>query len=122
MTVLERFLRYVTYDTQSREGADSYPSTPGQLVLLRELVSELHGLGVADAAMDAHGYVTATIPATTAKANVPVIGFIAHVDTSPEMSGAGVKPIVHHSYDGRDLALPDDPGAVLRAGGFAVPR
>jgi tripeptide aminopeptidase len=83
-------------------------------VLLRELVSELHGLGVADAAMDAHGYVTATIPATTAKPNVPVIGFIAHVDTSPEMSGAGVKPIVHHSYDGRDLALPDDPGAVLR--------
>ena len=56
----------------------------------------------------------ATIPATTTKPDVPVIGFIAHVDTSPEMSGAGVKPIVHHAYDGRDLVLPDDPSAVLR--------
>jgi tripeptide aminopeptidase len=114
LTVLDRFLRYVTYDTQSREGADGYPSTPGQLVLLRDLVSELQGLGVVDAAIDAHGYVMATIPATTAKAGVPVIGFIAHVDTSPEMSGAGVKPIVHHAYDGRDLVLPDDADAVLR--------
>lgn len=112
--VLERFLRYVTYDTQSREGAATYPSTPGQLVLLGDLVSELHAMGVADAAMDEHGYVMATIPATTAKPGVPVIGFIAHVDTSPEMSGAGVKPIVHRAYDGRDLVLPDDPAAVLR--------
>jgi tripeptide aminopeptidase len=112
--VLDRFLRYVTYDTQSREGADTYPSTPGQLVLLRDLVTELRAMGVADAEMDPYGYVTATIPATTAREGVPVIGFIAHVDTSPEMSGAGVKPIVHHAYDGRDLALPDDPDAVLR--------
>jgi len=112
--VLERFLRYVTYDTQSREGATTYPSTPGQIVLLRALVSELHTLGVADAAMDEHGYVMATIPATTTKPDVPVIGFIAHADTSPEMSGAGVKPIVHRAYDGRDLVLPDDPTAVLR--------
>jgi tripeptide aminopeptidase len=112
--VLDRFLRYVTYDTQSREGAAAYPSTPGQLVLLRDLVDELKALGVADAAMDEHGYVMATIPATTRKANVPVIGFIAHVDTSPEMSGAGVKPIIHRSYDGRDLVLPDDPSAILR--------
>ncbi|MCC7179013.1 MAG: peptidase T [Acidobacteria bacterium] len=112
--VLERFLRYVTYDTQSREGAATYPSTPGQLVLLRDLVSELHAMGVADAAMDEHGYVMATIPATTTKPDVPVIGFIAHVDTSPEMRGAGVKPIVHRAYDGRDLVLPDDPTAVLR--------
>ena len=112
--VLERFLRYVTYDTQSREGASTYPSTSSQLVLLRDLAAELRAMGVADAAMDEHGYVMATIPATTAKAGVPVIGFIAHVDTSPEMSGAGVKPIVHRAYDGRDLALPDDPKAVLR--------
>jgi tripeptide aminopeptidase len=112
--VLGRFLRYVTYDTQSREGATRYPSTPGQLVLLRDLVAELHTLGVEDAAMDEHGYVMATIPATTTKPDVPVIGFIAHVDTSPEMSGAGVKPIVHRAYDGRDLVLPDDPTAVLR--------
>ncbi|MCC7035313.1 MAG: peptidase T [Acidobacteria bacterium] len=112
--VLERFLRYVTCDTQSRDGATTYPSTPGQLVLLRDLVSELHALGVADAVMDAHGYVMATIPATTTKPDVPVIGFIAHVDTSPEMSGAGVTPIVHPAYDGRDIVLPEDPTAVLR--------
>jgi tripeptide aminopeptidase len=112
--VLDRFLRYVAYDTQSREGADTYPSTPGQLVLLGDLVSELRALGIADAAMDAHGYLMATIPATSARSDVPVIGFIAHVDTSPEMSGAGVKPIVHRAYDGRDLALPDDASAVLR--------
>ena len=112
--VLDRFLRYVSYDTQSREGAEAYPSTPGQLVLLEDLVSELRGLGLQDAAMDQHGYVTATVPATTGKSGVPVIGFIAHVDTSPEMSGAGVKPIVHHGYDGSDIVLPDDPEAVLR--------
>jgi tripeptide aminopeptidase len=112
--VLDRFLRYVAYDTQSREGADTYPSTPGQLVLLRDLVSELRALGLADAAMDAHGYVMATVPGTSARREVPVIGFIAHVDTSPEMSGAGVRPIVHRAYDGRDLALPDEASAVLR--------
>jgi tripeptide aminopeptidase len=114
-TVLDRFLRYVTYDTQAREDSDTYPSTPGQLVLLRDLVAELHAMGVADAAMDAHGYVMATIPATAGYAAVPAVGFIAHVDTSPEMSGANVTPIVHHAYDGRDLVLPDDPEAVLRA-------
>ncbi len=113
--VLERFLRYVAYDTQSCDDARTYPSTPGQLVLLRDLVAELLAMGVADASIDAHGYVMATIPATTTKSDVPVIGFIAHVDTSPEMSGANVKPIVHHAYDGRDLVLPDDPEAVLRA-------
>jgi tripeptide aminopeptidase len=71
-------------------------------------------LGLTDAQMDQHGYVMATIPATTTKRDVPVIGFIAHVDTSPEMSGAGVKPLVHRAYDGRDLVLPDDPSAILR--------
>jgi len=112
--VLDRFLRYVRYDTQSREDSTTYPSTPGQLVLLGDLVAELRAMGVADAAMDEHGYVMATIPATTSKAAVPVIGVIAHVDTSPEMSGADVRPIVHPGYDGRDLVLPDDPTAVLR--------
>ena len=113
-SVLDRFLRYVQVDTQAREGADTYPSTPGQLVLLEALVDELRALGLADAAIDAHGYVTATIPATTSKTSVPTIGFIAHVDTSPEMSGAGVRPILHRAYDGRDLVLPDAPGVVLR--------
>ena len=112
--VLSRFLRYVRYDTQSDEGSTTYPSTEKQLVLLRALVDELHGIGLADATIDEYGYVMATIAATTTKPAVPTIGFIAHVDTSPEMSGAGVKPIVHRRYDGRDLVLPDDPGAVLR--------
>jgi len=113
-TVLDRFLRYVTYDTQSDERSTTYPSTEKQLVLLRDLAVELRALGLADAAVDEFGYVMATIPATTTKAGVPTIGLIAHVDTSPEMPGAGVKPIVHRRYDGRDLTLPDDPSAVLR--------
>jgi tripeptide aminopeptidase len=113
-SVLERFLRYVTYDTQSREDARTYPSTPGQLTLLRDLVAELRAIGIGDAQIDQHGYVMATIPATSAKTTVPVIGFIAHVDTSPEMSGAGVTPIVHRHFDGNDVILPDDPTAILR--------
>jgi tripeptide aminopeptidase len=114
MSVLDRFLRYVQFDTQSDERSTTYPSTDKQLILLRALVDELKQIGVADAAIDEHGYVMATIPATTTKANVPTIGFIAHVDTSPEMSGAGVKPIVHRNWDGRDIVLPDAPDAVLR--------
>ena len=114
-SALERFLRYVTFDTRSDEQSTSVPSTPGQLVLLRTLVTELVALGLADAEMDEHGYVMATIPATAGCEDVPVIGFIAHVDTSPEMPGHDVKPIVHRQYDGRDLVLPDDSGAVLRA-------
>ncbi len=111
---LDRFLRYVTIDTRSDERSTSVPSTPGQLDLQRLLVSELNAIGLTDVELDANGYVTATVPATSAKAGVPVIGFIAHVDTSPEMPGAGVKPIVHRAYDGRDLILPDDPSLVLR--------
>jgi tripeptide aminopeptidase len=113
-TVLDRFLRYVRYDTQSDEHSKTYPSTDKQLVLLRDLAEELRGLGLADAAVDDYGYVMATIPSTSTRADLPTIGFIAHVDTSPEMSGANVKPIVHPNYDGRDLVLPDDPSAVLR--------
>ncbi len=113
-SVVERFLRYVTFDTQSTETSDTYPSTAKQLDLSRHLVEELKALGIADAALDEHGYVMATIPATSKKDGIPVIGFIAHVDTSPEMSGEGVKPIIHRNYQGQDLVLPDDPTAVLR--------
>lgn len=113
-SVLSRFVRYVQYDTQSDERSTTYPSTDKQLVLLRLLVDELKAIGLADAAIDAHGYVMATIPATTKKKDVPVIGFIAHVDTSPEMAGQGVKPIVHRGWDGNDITLPDAPDAVLR--------
>src|SRR5919204_947018 len=111
--VLERFLSYVRYDTQSDERSTTYPSTDKQLVLLRALADELRAIGLPDAAVDEYGYVMATIPPTSTK-NVPTIGLIAHVDTSPEMSGANVRPIVHRKYDGRDLVLPDDPSAVLR--------
>ena len=112
--VLQRFLRYVTYDTQSDEKSTTFPSTEKQLVLLRALTDELRAIGVADASIDDHGYVIASIPPTTKKIGVPTIGFLAHVDTSPEMPGAGVTPIVHRAYDGRDVVLPDDPAAVLR--------
>ncbi len=113
-TALERFLRYVTYDTQSDENSTTYPSTAKQLVLLDRLVEELKAIGLKDAARDEHGYVFATVPATTKKANVPVIGFIAHVDTSPEADGANVKPIIHRNWQGEDIVLPDDPATVLR--------
>ncbi len=111
---VERFLDYVKIDTQSSEDSESYPSTPGQLDLLRLLVDELSELGIEDVGMDEHGYVFATIPATTRKEHVPTIGFIAHVDTSPEVSGAHVKPLLHENYQGEDLVLPDDPSVVLR--------
>src|SRR4051794_35855647 len=113
MSVLDRFLRYVQIDTRSDESSRSCPSTPGQLRLLELLVSDLRALGIADAAMDQNGYVMATIPASVDRV-VPVIGLVAHVDTSPEMSGENVKPIVHRAWDGGDIVLPDDPSAVLR--------
>ncbi len=113
-SALERFLRYVVINTRSDEASTSSPSTPGQLTLLRLLVNELGELGLTDVTMDEHGYVMATIPATSEK-RVPVIGLIAHVDTSPEMPGQDVRPIVHRNYDGGDLVLPDDPTVVLKA-------
>src|SRR5687767_4363943 len=109
-----RFLRYVRFDTQSDEQSESYPSTAKQLVLLNRLVDELKELGISDASIDQYGYVMATIPPTPGKEHVPAIGFVAHVDTSPDVSGADVKPIVHKNYDGRDIVLPDDPAMVLR--------
>src|SRR6476469_729867 len=112
--VLERFLRYVRFDTRSDESSSTVPSTAMQLVFQRALVEELQALGIHDAALDEHGYVMATVPATTKKSAVPAIGFIAHVDTSPEMNGTGVVPIVHQGYDGRDIVLPDDGTAILR--------
>ncbi len=113
-TALERFLRYVTIDTRSDEQSSTIPSTPGQLVLLTQLAAELRALNLGDVVLDEFGYVMATIPATVRGRDVPAIGFVAHVDTSPEMPGAGVRPIVHERYDGRDLVLPDDPSMALR--------
>ena len=113
-SVLERFLRYVTVDTQSAEGSATYPSTLKQLTLLDQLANELRALGLTDVSRDEHGLVFATLPANSKKTNVPVIGFVAHVDTSPEASGTDVKPIVHRAWRGDDIRLPDDPIAVLR--------
>ncbi len=111
--VLNRFLRYVQIDTQADESSATYPSTPGQLVLGRRLKDELLALGVRDASQDEHGIVLATLPATHKK-KCPVIAWIAHVDTSPETSGHGVKPIVHRNYAGNDIVLPGDPSKVIR--------
>ena len=112
-TCVERFLKYVTYDTQSSETSETFPSTLKQLVLGEELVNELRAMGLDDAEMDEHGYVMATIQPTTEKNDVPVIGFIAHMDTSPEVSGAGVKAVLHADYDGKDIVLPADPSIVI---------
>jgi len=112
--VLDRFLRYVVIDTQSVEDSATYPSTAKQYDLLRLLADELRTIGATDVELDDHGYLFATIPPTSAKWDIPVIGFIAHVDTSPEMNGASVRPLIHRNYQGQDLALPDDPGIVLR--------
>jgi len=102
--VLDRLLRYVRIDTQSDRAHAQSPSTPGQLELGRLLVEELRGLGLADAAQDANGFVTATLAGNAAGA--PVIGLLAHLDTSPDASGTGVEPLVHHAYDGETIALP----------------
>ena len=99
--VLERFLRYVRIDTQSERDRKQSPSTAGQLDLGRLLVEELLAIGLTDAALDENGYVTATLPG-----DGPVIGLIAHVDTSPDAPGAGVEPIVHRAYDGAAIKLP----------------
>ncbi|MEE8168993.1 MAG: peptidase T [Phycisphaerae bacterium] len=113
--LLERFCRYVKIDTEAREGADTYPSSPGQLELARMLLAELRELGLADAAMDEHGIVIATVPASAGcPPETPTIAWNAHVDTSPETSGRGVKPIVHRDYQGGDITLPGDASKVIR--------
>lgn len=111
-TVEERFLRYVTIDTQSDPESDTQPSTSKQKILSALLAEELQAMGIRDAHLDEHGYVYATIPSNSDK-NVPVICYCAHVDTSPDCSGYNVKPIVHRKYDGSDIVLPDDNTQVI---------
>ena len=108
--VLERFLRYVRIDTQSQEDSPTYPSTAKQLDLSRRLVEELSELGLEDVELTEHGYVFATLPGTE---GAPVIGLIAHVDTTPDTPGGGVQPIVHEDYDGGPIVLPGDPTQVI---------
>ena len=120
---LERFQRYVQIDTQARRERTGSPSTPGQLELGRLLVAELAELGIADAALDDNGYVTATLPAT-GEAPMPTVGLIAHLDVSPDAPAAGVEPLVHHDYDGGVIELPRggtvlDPAAMPALAGKA---
>lgn len=112
-TVTERFLRYVTIDTQSDPNSPASPSTEKQKDLGRVLVTELKAMGVTDAHLDDYGYVYATIPANTDK-KVPVICFCSHMDTSPDVTGKGVKPQVVKNYRGGDITLPGDPTQVIR--------
>ena len=116
-TVTERFLRYVVIDTQSDPSSPTCPSTEKQKELGHLLAAELKAMGLADAHLDEHGYVYATIPATSDK-RVPVICFCSHMDTSPDCSGANVKPQIVRNYRGGDIALPADPAQVIRVADY----
>ncbi len=115
--VLDRFLRYVAIDTTSREESDSFPSTPGQLTFGRMLVQELEELGLSDVKQDRYGYVTATIPATVP--GVPVLGLVAHMDTSDDISGAGIRPRLV-KYTGEDILLNQAEDIWLRPSQFPI--
>lgn len=112
MDITERFLKYVAFATTSDENTGLTPSTPGQMDFARYLVDELKSIGLHDAAVDENGYVFATLPAT-ATASKPTVGFIAHMDTSPDMSGKHVQPRIVSNYDGGDIVLNADDGCVL---------
>jgi tripeptide aminopeptidase len=116
-TAAERFMRYVQVDTQSDPLSNSHPTSEKQKDLSRILVEELKAMGISDAHLDEYGYVYATIPANTHK-KVPVLCFCAHVDTAPDASGTGVKPILNKNYQGEDIVLPDDASQVLRKADF----
>lgn len=114
--ILDRFLRYVAIDTQSDENSGSQPSAAKELDLLKLLCKELNDMGV-EATLDEYGYVMGTLPSNIDK-KVPAIGFIAHVDTSPDASGANVKPQIIENYDGSDIALKGVPGLYLKPSEF----
>ena len=118
-TVLDKFLRYVAVDTQSDESCENTPSTQKQFDLANMLVKELNQLGIKDAAVDEHCYIYATIPSNLpaghpAKGKVPTIGFLAHLDTSPDVSGKDVKPQIINNYQGGDIVLPAAPDVVIK--------
>ena len=117
MNLVERFLKYVSFDTQSDELTRLTPSTPGQMVFAEYLKSELESLGLEDITLDENGYLFATLPANTEK-ELPVIGFIAHMDTSPDMSGKNVTPRIVEKYDGSDIVLCAEENIVLSPSQF----
>jgi tripeptide aminopeptidase len=112
--LVDRFLHYTSFDTQSDENSVTFPSTEKQLVLAHELDAELKALGLKDSSVDANGYVTATLPANCEHPDaVPVIAFLAHMDTSPDASGKGVKGRIVTAYDGQDIVLNAEKNMVL---------
>ncbi len=113
-TVVDRFIRYVKVDTQSSENSKTFPSTEKQKNLAKIVVKELKTIGLKDAHMDKWGYVYATLKGNTKKKKVPAIGFIAHFDTSPDVSGKNVKPQLHKNYKGKDIVLPKDKAQVIK--------
>ena len=117
MNLVERFLRYVSFDTQSDDNSGVTPSTPKQMVFAQYLKNELEALGLEEIELDEHGYLYATLPANTDK-EVPTIGFIAHMDTSPDMTGAGVTPRIVYKYDGSDIVLCEEENIVLSPSQF----
>ena len=115
--VKERFLRYVAEDTQSDYETGLTPSTPGQMAFAKKLVKELEEIGLSDISLDDNGYVMATLPANTDK-DIPAIGFIAHMDTSPDMSGKNVSPLIISEYDGSDVVLNKEENIILKTADF----
>lgn len=117
MTVVDRFLKYVKFDTESSTETGTTPSTPGQMVLARELEKELHEMGLEDISLDEKGYIMATLPANTDK-EVPTIGFVAHMDTSPDLTGKDVNPQIVKNYDGKNIILNKELNIVLSPNDF----
>ena len=113
MNLVDRFLSYVKFDTQSDELTNMTPSTPGQMIFAKHLKKELEAIGLSDITLDDNGYLMATLPANTTRADVPTVGFIAHLDTSPDMSGRHVSPRIVENYDGGDIVLNDKDGITL---------
>ena len=112
MTLVERFLKYVSFDTQSSEETGVTPSTSGQMIFARYLKEELESLGLEEVTLDENGYLYATLPANTDKP-LPTVGFIAHMDTSPDMSGKDVSPRIVQQYDGKDIVLCEEENIIL---------
>ena len=120
MNLVDRFLKYVGFDTQSDEETNMSPSTPGQMEFARELRDELEAMGLEEISLDENGYLMASLPSNmpAGAPEVPVVGFIAHLDTSPDMSGRHVSPRIVKDYDGADIVLNKELGVVLSPSEF----
>ena len=117
MTLVERFFEYVSFDTQSDMDTGLTPSTPGQMFFAKYLVDELKRIGMSEVKVDDNGYLTATLPSNISR-QVPVVGFIAHMDTSPDFTGKHVKPKIVSNYDGGDIALDEEENIYLKPDEF----